>query len=1115
MPLFFLSAARIWSARGWMWKRRFSVADGASMACAVPPRRRAAGKPAPWTRLLGLMGVAWTAGAWGVAGPPAEIPLVEQCTPAAGGFISQQAGEPQPRSCQAADDFRIRDVLATGPERYELTRVVWRGSYFDGEAPVAPPDPKLTPRSFRVLFYRDLDGQPDTLSVDPAADAIASYDVGLFFVSEADAGVDGVTQQYSVALDPPLLVDPSLRYWVVVQCLLDGPLDWRVRLAAPTSVMGRAARGGCPQQGVAYWTALGSAAHPAPQQLAICLYGREADFVPPEPPAAATQPLPADATENQPRRLSLSWTGAADALVYEVFFGTSAALSAADSRGTTLETVYYPPAELSANQTYFWRVDARGTGGVTTGRVWSFRTAARAITRCDCNCDGRVNYDDIDGFIVALTGAAAYLSAYPACVYRNADADGSGVVDFNDISAFIGCLTARSGGEIEAPLAGNPLPMFPHFQHVEVVQSDQPVRIAVDPARYPHVAGRQAQVYITPNRSRELWDNEPHLLDVSPGGAHTIMFTGATINQNIRTLALAGELTALTGTALGVGYDVVVDLNENGILDAGDLVDGRGDEPGFVYVRNLTQLGPRPTASIVRDASAVGLPPGMAFAADPTCGATTDPCTRQKIFYPTDVASGERLPLIVFSHGNTHNLRWYDYLGRQLASYGYVALLPAINAEPGIGTAASSTLLHIEAFFAQLPEIAGGVLTGRVDPERQVWIGHSRGGEGVVLALDRIRAAQPTFVPAGYAPSAVRGLALLAPTDFSGPLSSAPADTPTLLLYGSADGDVYGGPDNPAGQPFAIFERAAGARAAVYLHGADHNYFNCCGVRDWSGTPGYDLTRPIAQKITRAALLAFLGMVLRDERELSEYFWRQFEELRPSGVPALTPSGHEVTVDRDSRRLPDGGEVAVIDNFQSQPDPALSSAGGAVTANVINLRETRLGDTDGTFAYSPDDAAQGMTRARPADLARGATFEAPAGVNTFIEFSLPAALRDWRDAEWLSLRVCQITRAPLTRAILADSTFHIAVRDAAGNQRSLNIGAYGGGVEEPYARAGFGDGVGWANAFETMRIRIDDFRVGGEPLDLAQIVALRLQFGPSFGSDGMHLGLDDVELIGK
>jgi len=57
------------------------------------------------------------------------------------------------------------------------------------------------------------------------------------------------------------------------------------------------------------------------------------------------------------------------------------------------------------------------------------------------NCDGDVDFDDIDAFTTALSGQATYEAAYPDCRWLNADCDGDGDVDFDDIDAF----TALSG----------------------------------------------------------------------------------------------------------------------------------------------------------------------------------------------------------------------------------------------------------------------------------------------------------------------------------------------------------------------------------------------------------------------------------------------------------------------------------------------------------------------------------------------------------------------------------------------------------------------------------------------------------------------------------------------
>jgi hypothetical protein len=57
--------------------------------------------------------------------------------------------------------------------------------------------------------------------------------------------------------------------------------------------------------------------------------------------------------------------------------------------------------------------------------------------RGDTNCDGRVDFFDIDSFILALFDPAGYDLAYPNCNLANANANGDGQVDLFDIDGFI------------------------------------------------------------------------------------------------------------------------------------------------------------------------------------------------------------------------------------------------------------------------------------------------------------------------------------------------------------------------------------------------------------------------------------------------------------------------------------------------------------------------------------------------------------------------------------------------------------------------------------------------------------------------------------------------------
>ncbi len=55
----------------------------------------------------------------------------------------------------------------------------------------------------------------------------------------------------------------------------------------------------------------------------------------------------------------------------------------------------------------------------------------------DMNCDGSINFADINPFVLALTNPAAYQAQYPNCYVKNADINRDTRVDFGDINPFI------------------------------------------------------------------------------------------------------------------------------------------------------------------------------------------------------------------------------------------------------------------------------------------------------------------------------------------------------------------------------------------------------------------------------------------------------------------------------------------------------------------------------------------------------------------------------------------------------------------------------------------------------------------------------------------------------
>jgi hypothetical protein len=506
------------------------------------------------------------------------------------------------------------------------------------------------------------------------------------------------------------------------------------------------------------------------------------------------------------------------------------------------------------------------------------------------------------------------------------------------------------------------------------------------------------------------------------------------------------------------------------------------DEAGFYIVRDLTQLGPLATTTI-------------SYSGGTWLG--------QRTVFPADIATRGKLPLVVISHGNGHNYTWYDYLQQHLASYGYIVMSHQNNTQPGIETASTTTLTNTDYILANQATIGEGVLEGHIDSHRIVWIGHSRGGEGVARAYDRI--FDGAYTPQEYALEDIVLISSIAPTDFLGVNSNAHGAN-YHFLYGAADGDVCGCPDNDIAQAFHVYERTIGFRQSTYVHGADHNDFNCCGFDDFTGPAGTAIGRPEAQRVAKAAYLAVIKHYVDGNVPTKEFLWRQYEDLKPIGVSSTT-----VVVNQYKENGPESN-VFVIDDYQAEAALGTSSSGGAVTSDTSNRVENKLNDANTTFTWFTTDPMNGMTYTRSNDAARGTVFDWDGAADRFMEFEVISGERDFSDDAFLSFRACQGTRHPRTTARLGDLTFTVTLRDGSGIESSINIGAYAGGIEEPYQRGGFGSGFGWQNEMETVRIRLTDFEANGSGIDMSNIEAVRFDFGPSFGDAQGRIGLDDLEI---
>ncbi len=659
----------------------------------------------------------------------------------------------------------------------------------------------------------------------------------------------------------------------------------------------------------------------------------------------------------------------------------------------------------------------------------------------------------------------------------------------------IGCyhsVDPWAGVGQSAELVGRSLARFPFFEFTRSFNAGTGIELGIDPFAHPEISGKSCDVYLVEARSAAAWCHDTHLADVR-GAPETLSFSNDNIQANTFLLASSDTLAAAKGFVLGHGYDLVVDCNRNGLLDGDELVDGLEDEAGMFVLRDLTQAGP----SVVSHFDDLG-------PEAPHCsgGGLDD----MRIYHPSeldDPAFTGLFPLVVISHGNGHCYDWYDFLGIHLASYGFIVMSHDNNTSPGIETASTTTLEFTDKILGQQDSLGGGVLNGHIDATRIAWIGHSRGGEGVARAYDRL--LDEGYRPANYSAKNIVVISSIAPTDFLGTEKSDPHTVPYHLLYGSADGDVCGCPGNSITQSFGIFERARGPRQSTYIHGADHNDFNCCGFNDFKGPADTEIGRPEAQQVQKATLLALLKYYLDKQPAPKDLLWRQYEAFHAPGIADTT------VVVSELREAP-GQRAHVVDDFQSHPGLFTSSSGGAVSFDLAALTEAQLREPDASFDWDPAQPMNGMARGRAEDTNRGAVFEFSASSDHSYSFAIIDAERDLRDKLYLSFRACQGTRHPETVAALEDLTFSVTLIDGANRSSSINIGAYGGGIEEPYQRGGYGIGIGWQNEFETIRIRISDFLRNGNGLDLSDIRTVRFDFGASFGSPEGRVAIDDIEV---
>ncbi|MEZ6197728.1 MAG: hypothetical protein R3F20_18730 [Planctomycetota bacterium] len=634
----------------------------------------------------------------------------------------------------------------------------------------------------------------------------------------------------------------------------------------------------------------------------------------------------------------------------------------------------------------------------------------------------------------------------------------------------------------ELELAGSPLAAAPDFETRATFFAGSAISLGVAPSDEPFLAGKTADLYLVSGKTTAEWALDASLTDVSCDGVDTVHFGegGVAANTFVVDDGCAAPADLIP---IGLGYDLVIDVDRDGQLGPGDYIDGRGAEHGCFVVRDFTEPGPFPV---------VELNYGSGFSA-------------QNLFYPANAAEIGPLPLVVVSHGNGHNYTWYDHIGFHLASYGYVVMSHANNTGPGVNSAAMTTLTNTDSFLGGLATIAGGALNGLVDVSRMAWIGHSRGGEGVTIAYNNV--ATGSYAPSNFALSDIKLISSIAPTVFVA--NSQPGSTPYHLWVGSSDTDVSGCPT--FGQVtclYSLLTRANGQKQSTTIQGAGHDAFHNSGQPLTVATGPDLLTRPETHAIMRGYLLPLVEYHLKGNPAARDFLWRPWDVFHAPSPETPTDAVVNLTFEDDAT----GPGVHVIDDFQTQTTTGLASSGIPVTMNVSSPMEGRFADGNSDFGFTAGDAFNGFTQAFVSSFAddpRGIVFEWN-GTDRFLEYDFGAGGFDASGYARLSFRAAQGPRHPRTVSLDAPLDFQVRVEDAAGAVRVVGVADYASAISEPYARTGCGTGTGWAAEFETVRIALADLARGPDGIDPAAITKITFQFGPSHGSAQGRLGFDHL-----
>jgi hypothetical protein len=241
------------------------------------------------------------------------------------------------------------------------------------------------------------------------------------------------------------------------------------------------------------------------------------------------------------------------------------------------------------------------------------------------------------------------------------------------------------------------------------------------------------------------------------------------------------------------------------------------------------------------------------------------------------------VPVIFMAHGNHSpadpSYLGYDYFQQALARMGFVAVSVDCNELNGWTAGAGNItdradLINASIAHFQTLSASGPIFKGRLDFKKVGLMGHSRGGEAVVIAP--VRASKPAGVT-------ILGVLSLAPTDW-GATSGPPQGYEFLTLLPAADGDVW------SNDGAKYYDRCLppAFKSQLYVHNACHNYFNRQWLNNDNGGTLPTMARSDHERVLLTYGCAFYRRVLAGHNTVGFLVGTELSPATPTSLVHLS-----------------------------------------------------------------------------------------------------------------------------------------------------------------------------------------------------------------------------------